>query len=309
MRVAPVTCAIALLSSLAAPSARADITKDHCIEANGKGQDLQHDGKLRAARVQLLSCAQASCPAILRNDCAKRLDELDRVQPAIVFETKDPAGNDVGAVRVTMDGAPFAERLDGTPLRADPGEHVFVFTSPGRDPLTRRLVLVERDVARRERVVLELPAAPTQGPAPASPLPASASASGTNDAGSAGASPGGMSATRVLGLVAGGVGVAGIGVGSVFGLMTGSAWNKQKADCASSTSCPNHAQAVSDHATVGTDGTIATVGFVAGGALLAAGVVLFLAGGSSQEARPSTGLIVVPALAPGGAGLSLQRVF
>lgn len=32
--------------------------------------------------------------------------------PSLVFEAKDRAGNDLGAVRVTMDGQPLAEKLD-----------------------------------------------------------------------------------------------------------------------------------------------------------------------------------------------------
>ena len=297
--------AAGLAMSLAAVPARADLTKDECIDANGKGQDLVHDGKLAAARVQLQSCVASSCPAVIRDDCTKRLDELDKTQPAIVFVARDAGGNDLSAVSVTMDGAALTAKLDGTPLRVDPGEHVFVFTATGQATVTKKLVLAVRDQTRKERIQFE--AAPSATPL-AAPAPAPAPSTDTGPAAST-ASPAGMSSLRRMGLVTGGVGVVGLGVGSVFGLMTGSAWNAQKNDCASSQSCSNHGSAVSDHSTLTTDSTISTVGFVAGGVLLAAGVTMYFLGGSSGEQPSATGLVVAPGLAPGGGGVSVRGAF
>jgi len=290
--------------SLATLAARADMTKTQCVEANGKAQDLAHDGKLTAARALLQSCAVPACPAIVRDDCAKRLDALNKTQPTIIFEAKDASGGDLSAVAVTVDGVPLADKLDGTPLRVDPGEHVFVFTAAGQAPVTQKLVVVERDHARKERVAMTaLTPAPTPSPPPAAP-PAAPPAPAA-DVGRSG----GMSTLRLLGLVSGGVGVAGLAAGGVFGVMTGSAWNSQKSDCASATNCAHHDQAVSDHATLTTDSTVATIGFVAGGALLAAGAVLFLVGGPGHVEPAASGLVVIPGIAPGGAGLSLHGAF
>jgi hypothetical protein len=292
---------------LAIAPARADITKAQCIEANTKGQDLLHDGRLTAARAQLQSCAVASCPKVIRGDCTRRVEELETMQPAIVFEAKDAAGNDLSAVSITMDGAPLVEKLDGTLLRVDPGEHVFVLTTAGSPPVTKKLVLVERDQSRKERVVF---AAPAPVPPPVAPVPpAPARASETSEAHVAPPASGGMSTLRLLGLVSGGVGIVGIGVGSAFGVMAGSALSSQRSACASPASCANHPQAVSDHSTFTTDGAVSTAGFVAGGVLLAAGVVLFFAGGKKAESGATTGLIVSPAISPGGAGLIVNGAF
>ena len=46
-----------------------------------------------------------------------------------------------------------------------------------------------------------------------------------------------MTGVRVAGLAVGGAGVAGVVVGSVFGILTGGAWSKQQADCKSATDC------------------------------------------------------------------------
>lgn len=103
------------------------------------------------AREQLRTCGDTSCPALIRDDCAKRLDEPERAQPAIVFDAKDGAGRDLSAVHVTVDGRPFAERLDGAALKVDPGEHVFVFTVPDEPPVSQTFVVKEGEKERRER--------------------------------------------------------------------------------------------------------------------------------------------------------------
>ena len=66
-----------------------------------------------------------SSPAVIRQDCAERLAEVERAEPTIVFEAKDRDGLDVSAVTVTMDDTPLASSLDGSALSTDPGEHVF----------------------------------------------------------------------------------------------------------------------------------------------------------------------------------------
>ena len=114
--------------------AGAETNKERCVNANADAQALRQDNKLTAAREQLALCVDPACPAIVREDCAKRLDDLERAQPTIVFDVKDSSGSDMSAVTVTVDGKPLAERLVGTALKVDPGEHVFLFTVVGRAP-------------------------------------------------------------------------------------------------------------------------------------------------------------------------------
>jgi hypothetical protein len=52
---------------------------------------------------------------MVRDDCTRRLDELDKAQPTIVFEAKDGAGRDLTAVQVTVDGKPLVESLTARP--------------------------------------------------------------------------------------------------------------------------------------------------------------------------------------------------
>jgi len=292
-RAAP-AAALGLALALAPASAAADVTKDQCVDADTQAQILRRAGKLTAARAQLATCGDPSCPAIVRDDCSRRTDELERAQPTIIFDAKDAAGRDLSAVQVSVDGAPLAPSLDGTALKVDPGQHAFTFTAAGLAPVTSSLVVKEGEKERRERVVFA--AAPAAQPAALPETPPSPSGAG-------------LGTGKILGLALGGAGVAGIAVGSVFGLMTASAASQQKTDCASATSCNDYAKASSDHSTAQSDGTIATVACIAGGALLAGGAVLFLVARRPDEAPPTTGLLVAPSVAQGGGGLSVRGVF
>jgi hypothetical protein len=305
--VAPIAALVAVVSR----PALADVTKDQCIDANGDAQGLRREGKLSEARDKLLLCASRSCPAIVRDDCAKRLDELERAQPTVAFEVKDASGADVTAVKVTVDGKPFADRLDGTALRVDIGQHVFTFEVAAHAPITRTLVMTEGEKGRREVIAVETASSPAPAPAAS---PATHEATATR-AGPPETEPrpagGGMETQRVVGLLAAGVGVAGVAVGSVFGLMGFSEKNKQLAECSPQSPCTSQTQplAASDRSTGLTDATISTATFIAGGALLAVGGLLFLTGANSVEPAKSTGLVVTPSMGPGGGGMFLNGRF
>jgi hypothetical protein len=268
------------------------ITKDQCVDANTKAQSLRREGRYAAAREQLTLCIDRSCPGIVRDDCTQRLDELERAQPTVVFDAKTAVGDDVVLVHVAVDGVRLADVLDGRALGVDPGQHVFTFEVPGQAPTTYRFVLKEGEKDRRERIVL----APAAEPARANVAAASAP-------------PPRGQGQRTAGLVLGAAGLAGLGVGTVFGVLAIHDWSSSKNECASPTDCPNHPAAVSDHDRAETSSTIATVGFVAGGVLLATGIVAWLTSPpiAAESATASTHL--APMLGPGLAGFALRGRF
>jgi hypothetical protein len=294
---------LAVAFSLASMPALADVTKDQCIDANGRAQHLRTDGKLLEAREQLRTCSNPACPAIVRSDCTKRLDDLETAQPTIAFAAKDGSGADLVAVKVTVDGKPLTDKLDGTPLPVDPGQHVFTFEMEGQPAVTRTLVLTEGVKGRREQIVLGPAAAPVPAP---TPPPAATSLPVTEPATTSGG--GGMGTQKILGLAAGGVGVAGLVVGGVFGAMTLSEKSQQQSACGSPCSSASHAQAVNDHSTGMTDSTISTIGFIAGGALVVGGAALFFTAHPSSQ-QPATGVLFTPSVGPGGGGMLLQGTF
>ncbi len=115
-----------------ATAARAD-DKTTCADAYSTSQSLRDEHKLLAARAQLRVCARQACARYARGqmvtDCTTWLAQVDQAIPSIVFAVKDGSGNDLSAVRVTMDGQPLTDKLDGTAIQIDPGEHHFSFES------------------------------------------------------------------------------------------------------------------------------------------------------------------------------------
>ncbi len=286
--------AIAGLLAPATTAAAADATKAECIAASENAQDLRHAGKLRESRTRATVCIEASCPGLVREDCARLVDELDKAMPTIVFEVKDSAGNDVSPVRVTMDGQPLTDQLGGTPMPVDPGGHRFVFEADFLPSTEKTMVLREGEKNRHEQIVLGGVAVASASSQEASPTKA-ASTDGSSQ--------------RTIGLVLGGAGVAGVVVGSIFGLVASSAWSSSQSECASPTNCPSHAKAVTDHDSATSAGTISTIGFLAGGALLGTGAVLFFTAPSKHESSSAAHLEIAPRIGSESGGLMLRGRF
>jgi hypothetical protein len=268
------------------------MTKAQCATANAEGQSLRLDGKLAAARRELEACRDTRCPRIVREDCAARLQEIDRVQPSVVLVANTASGEVLVPEAVTVDGHEGHPPTPTAAVPLDPGEHVFVITFAGRAPIERRLVLGEGDKERRLQITLDNASPPSAPPGP------ERSARST-----------GLTAPKIAGIATGGAGVVGLVIGGIFGVSTLAAVRQQTADCASSVTCPNHVAALSDHSTVSTDGAIATAAFVAGGALIAGGAVLFFVTSPSSHTDARQALRVVPDIGPHGATLRLQTSF
>jgi len=254
--------------------------KAACTAAYVEAQSLRATHRLVEARERLRTCAQQECGAMMRGqmvaDCTGWLAQVDAAVPSIVFEVRDAAGADVTRVRVTLDGQLLTDRLDGTALPADPGEHTFRFETAGQGPVEKKLVIREGDKGRREAVTFAT-SAPPSGAEALTPAPPPTAPPGDDGRGQ-----------RLAGVVTGGVGLAGLAVGGIFGGLTISAWSHVNAECPSLAGCSAEAQ--SNHASAVTFGTVSTVSFIAGGALLAGGLTLYLVAPKGRS--PSVGIWV-----------------
>jgi hypothetical protein len=267
-----------------AGTSRADPTKNECIDADAKAQDLKRDHKLTAARDQLVICSSPACPGLVRADCASRLAGVEAILPSMVFDVVDPAGARLSGVTMTIDGVNFTPPDGTTTVALDPGSHTIVFHTPTNQDVTKTVVAGEGERGMHSRVEMGPPI--VAAPAPVVAVKAS-------DSG------GGLGTQRVLGIVAAGAGLTGIVVGSIFGAMALSAKSAVIGDCGATCTPSQLPQAQSDHSSGITDSTISTIGFIAGGALLAGGAVLFFTGGTPAS-KPTTGsLTVVPSVGPG----------
>jgi hypothetical protein len=272
---------------LSASTARAEgPSLEECVAANEKSVPLRKAGKLREARAGLLRCSAASCPAAVRDDCIAEATRLDRAVPSLVFAVKDPAGNDLTAVRITIDGQPLAERLDGAAIDVDPGEHVFVLSAQGQS-VERKLLVREGEKGRREAFTIG-PAAGTKAPGASGPT-ATPSADG------------GWSTQKTAGVALLGFGVVSIGVGSVFGVLAGSSWDSAKTKCGAG--CAPGSPAYADKDKADTNATVANIGFGVGIASLIAGGVLWYLAPASNAPKAAR---ITPLVGNGMLGLGAQ---
>jgi hypothetical protein len=293
---------LVLVAKLAhADPPRAGATKQACADAYTKAQTQRDAHKLLDARTNLRICAQAACPAFIVKDCADWMKDTEARIPGVVFSATDVRGNPMTDVRVSMDGRQVATSLDGEALSVDPGSHTFTFEAKDGTTVERPYVVLEGQKTQP----LSASFAPAGGTAPvnegASPTPASTTG-GTF-----------WTPRHSAGVIMAGVGAVGVVVGAIFGAETFSEASQQNKDCngLSLSLCPNHAQALSDHSSAVTDGTVSMVGFIAGGALVAAGAVLLFTGARSTESPPSatSRFFVTPGVGPKGAGATLGAVF
>ncbi len=281
-RAAALAAALACAGILVGTSARAaDPTKDQCIDANETAQALRKNEKLHDAEQRLMVCVSATCPGPIREDCAQRLTELRSLIPTIVFSVKDDADQDLSDVHVTMDDQPLTDKLDGTAIALDPGPHHFVFEAAGRTKEERSIVLREGEKDRHERIVLvaQGTAPPVVAPAPESTPPAPQVEAPAKDG----------KGQRTAGFVVGGVGVAGLIVGGVFGIVAKSTYGSATDKC---TSAPNDCTpgAITDRDKASSQAAVSTVAFIAGGALLATGAVLVFTAPKGVTVSPTVGL-------------------
>jgi len=280
---------------LAADARAEDPTKEQCISANEDAQTLRQKGHLQAARTQLLVCVRTSCPTAVRDDCAQRLNDIENAVPTIVFTAKGAGDVDLSDVKVTMDGVAVATRLDGAALTVEPGEHSFEFTAAGYPPVLKTLVLREGVKRRQEQIVFAAIVAPVEqtAPTPVAPVFAPAPPASPSESGDG---------RRILAYVLGGAGVVGLGLGTVFALKAKSTYDDSGAHCPRGpASCD--ADGVSGGKDANAQATVSTIAFLAGGALLASGVVLFV------TAPKDGGVTVQPAVGMAGAGLRLAATW
>jgi hypothetical protein len=127
--------------------ARAD-TLEACVAAVEEGQKLERAGRLQGARTVFLTCDNARCPAEVRSVCDRLLNKVEGEQPTVILGARDATGKDLVVVRVSVDGAPLVDSLDGKAVAIDPGPHTIRFEHAGDPPIEQSLVIREADKAR-----------------------------------------------------------------------------------------------------------------------------------------------------------------
>jgi hypothetical protein len=254
-------------------------------------------GKHASAWAEFLSASSLS----------KRRGETDRetvardrataLEPKLIRLTiVVPPATKVDGLEVRRDGAVVDPASFGSATPVDPGKHQITARAPGRKESTTS---VEASGEGKAFTVEVKPLAIDDTPKPVASAPATAAPTAAPPP----PAPPPPRTRATVGLVLGGVGAAGIVVGSVFGLMAKSKWSS--ANCQNGI-CPTQGQQDDSTSAKGL-ATVGTVGFAVGGALLATGAVLYFTAPSGDSAKAS--LSVAPTAGTDGGGLLVRGRF
>lgn len=227
-------------------------------------------------------------------DATAELETLRPKIPNLTIEVKGAAARDVS---VTLDGVAVSADLVGEPQPINPGAHTIV-VSRGDEQVTAQVSLREGET---KTSVLELKSAALNAPAEApsvassdSPQPAQNAASSTD----AGPKTSGM---KTAGWISLGVGGAGLVLGGVTGVLA----LGKRSSIDESPSCEGDRCLPAERSLADSYNSLRTwssVGFIAGGALAATGVVLLLTA-PSTKATADQGTSAALWISPNGAGI------
>jgi hypothetical protein len=237
----------------------------------------------------------------------QRAAALEPKLPKMVVEIPQSMA-DLPGIEVRRDGVLMGRASWGVALPVDPGKRVVRVAATGKEPWEMAIEATVPGVVVPVRVPVlnDLPAAKVDPPPVLPPNTAKGPGEG---------SPG----APALAFALGGVGLAGIGVGAAFGVLAlnkASEWGERTGDpnrCARSAGgvlqCkPGEIGPIQEiEGSRSTFATVSTIGFIAGGALIAGGAVVWLASGSPGGKRPAMRL--TPAVGLGGAAISLDGSF
>lgn len=140
----------------AAPEASAAAS---CAEAYEKAQTDRLAGEYLAALEAARSCSQLECNAAIIRECMKLYESLDAEVPTLVLAAKGADGSELTNVRVTADGQPLLDSLDGKPVSLNPRAYVFRFEAEGLPPVE---VQQTARVGEKHRIVEVVLATPEQ---------------------------------------------------------------------------------------------------------------------------------------------------
>jgi len=196
-------------------------------------------------------------------------------------------------IEVMRDGAPVPRESWDVALPTDAGDHMIEAKAPGHAPWSTKVTVAGEaaNVPVQVPVLQEVKEEPKPAPTVATTMPAAPADSGQSGSGGT---------QKVIGLVMGGVGVVGLGLSTVFTLKAKSKNDQSKENG----HCPNDPN-VCDQ--TGTDlrndarnaAKTATAFGIAGGVLLAGGVVVFLTAPSRKKTDTGASLLLQGGVASG----------
>jgi serine/threonine-protein kinase len=218
-----------------------------------------------------------------RSDSARSQIAKDRsaaLEPRLSKLWVKVSPNNPDDIQVLRDGALVPRESWGIALPTDAGQHTVTASAPGHKPWSTK-VAIDGD---KETASVEVPALEIAPEEPKPPPGVGVGDRGFDE------HPG--RTQRILGIVTSGVGIVGLGFGTFFGLRASTKNDDSKQFCGQNSDanlCEQHGKDLRDAAFTSAD--TATGLFIAGGALLVGGAVIyFTAPSSATEAARAPAL-------------------
>ncbi len=236
---------------------------------------------------EAIPLARAAGSAVRQKFATQRAQALESRLSTLTIRATT-RGEEGSTLDIRRDGIPVQAAELGSPIPVDPGPHTVEAVAPGKQKWSS-----EVQVADASKIIIEIPAllpvassaAPSGGAEPivAPPLERAPQ-------------PGAGSSQRTLAVAVGVVGLAGVAVGTVFGLSASSKWSDAKAHC-SAYPYGCDAQSIDAQSSAKSRASISTVAFIAGGVALGGAALLYFTAGRGKEKNMAIGI------APAGAFL------
>ncbi|MGN6105783.1 MAG: hypothetical protein ACTHU0_11805 [Kofleriaceae bacterium] len=246
-------------------------------------------GRIASAWLLWRELADTAPSPALRADAAAQARKLEPRLARYVVKTAAP----IEGLALTLDGKPIRASLD-VEVPIDPGSYRISAAAPGRRSHEQPLVAAEGQTTVIEIPALEPTHEPVLEPAPAPP------------AAPAPASPG--RGRKIAAIAIGGLGVASLVAGSVFGAQASSRYDDAIALCGGAIDRCAVDQLAAAQARVDdarSSAALSTAGFVVGGAAVVTGIVLFVTAPSGEHRA----VAVAPSVSAGHAGLTISGAF
>ncbi|HWZ92331.1 MAG TPA: hypothetical protein VNW92_25880 [Polyangiaceae bacterium] len=269
-----------------------------CFEKSGKTASAW--SMFRDAAAAARDKGQAERERAAREE-AKRLEP--NVRRVVITVAAQPSSS---AIELSLDGTKLPSSLWSVGVPVDPGTHTLSVSAPGKKTWTGNF---EANKASSQVTVPVLEDAPVEAPSgaavpavPPEPMAPKATAPTPLAPEPSASSPG--HGQRLAAIVVGGVGIAGVAVGSIFGLMVKPEYNKSAPFC-NGDHCSD--QGLSYRQSAFDKASISTIAFAVGGAGLVGGAVLWLSAPSNPEHNP--GVALRAGVDPSGARIAVGGAF
>jgi hypothetical protein len=236
------------------------------------------------------TAAKSAGRADRETQARQRADAIQKRVPMMTLVVP-PAVASLPGLAVRRDGEDVAAATFNRKAPVDPGAHTVVVSATGKKAW-------ETTVRALEGGAIDVTVPALENADGTKPPEATKAPDVTKDAPQPDA-PTGFGAQRIAGVVVGAVGLVGVGVGSAFGAMAKSKWNETLTHCKGGDPTKCDAQGIKLGGDASRSATIATAGFIAGGACVATGLVVLLTAPSRKAKAPA--LRVTPVVGREGA--------